>query len=74
VLEDPDAVADRCLRMVRDGEVEAVDGSVVAVRPASICVHGDTPGALAMARSVRTALEGAGVRVASFAAATARPA
>lgn len=78
VLEDPDAVADRSLRMVRDGEVEAVDGSVVEVRPASICVHGDTPGALAMARSVRAALEGAGVRVAPFAgtaaAATARPA
>ena len=71
VLDDVDVVADRCLRMVRDGQVEAVDGTVVAVRPASICVHGDTPGALAMARSVRAVLEGAGVSLAAFSAASA---
>ena len=74
VLQDADEVADRCLRMMRDGEVESVDGSVVDVRPASICVHGDTPGALTMARSVRAALEREGVRVVAFAGATAEPA
>ena len=67
VLEGVDEVTDRCVRMVQDGEITAVDGSTVAVRPASICVHGDTPGALAMARSVRAGLQGAGVRLAPFA-------
>lgn len=66
VLHDPDAVAERCVRLAIRGEVEAVDGSVVPVRAASLCVHGDSPGAVAMARAVRGALEGAGVTVTPF--------
>ena len=54
------------MRLATQGEVVAVDGSVVAVRAASLCVHGDSPGAVAMAREVRRRLEGAGVRPASF--------
>ncbi|MDR7254796.1 UPF0271 protein [Nocardioides sp. BE266] len=71
VLHDVDEVADRCVRMATDGQVEAVDGTVVAVRPASLCVHGDSPGAVAMAARVREALEQAGVRISSFAGGTA---
>lgn len=67
VLEDPDEVAARVLRMVREGEVVAVDGSVVAVEAESVCLHGDSPGAVAMARAVRAALADAGVAVTAFA-------
>jgi UPF0271 protein len=55
------------VRLVTSGEVQATDGSVVLVRAASVCVHGDTPGAVAVARAVRAALEDAGVAVAPFA-------
>ncbi|GAB7192382.1 5-oxoprolinase subunit PxpA [Kineococcus sp. NUM-3379] len=68
VLHDAGEIARRCVRMARDGEVEAVDGSVVPVAVGSVCVHGDTPGAVAIARAVRAALEEAGIRVAPFTA------
>ena len=67
VLTDPEAVADRVLRMVRDRQIEAVDGSVVEVAPDSICLHGDTPGAVEMARAVRARLTEADVTIAPFA-------
>jgi UPF0271 protein len=66
VLHDADEVAARCVRMATDGQVAAIDGSVVAVRPASLCVHGDSPGAVVMAARVRESVEQAGVRVAPF--------
>lgn len=44
----------------------AIDGSVIAISAASICVHGDTPGAHTLARNVRRTLEGAGVIILSF--------
>ncbi|WP_372595408.1 LamB/YcsF family protein [Actinotalea sp.] len=65
VLHDPDLIARRVVRMVTSGEVEAVDGSVLAVAPESICLHGDTPGAVDIARRVRAALDAAGVVVTS---------
>lgn len=67
LLTDPDDVAARAVRMVVDGVVVAIDGTELAVRPASLCVHGDTPGAVAIARAVRAALDSAGVEVAAFA-------
>jgi 5-oxoprolinase (ATP-hydrolysing) subunit A len=67
VLDDPDVVAERVVRLVQAGTVTAVDGTEVAVRAESVCLHGDTPGAVAMARAVRTALDAAGVEVAAFA-------
>ncbi|MEU5884281.1 5-oxoprolinase subunit PxpA [Spirillospora sp. NPDC047279] len=67
VLHDPFEVADRCVRMVTEGEVVAVDGSVLSIDPDSICVHGDTQGAVDLARAVRTALDDAGVHMASAA-------
>jgi UPF0271 protein len=66
LLHDAGEIADRALAMVTDGEVAAVDGSRVTFRPASLCVHGDTPGAAAIARAVADRLTGAGVRLAAF--------
>lgn len=66
VLEDPEEIAARSVRMAVDGEIEAADGSVLKVDPRSLCVHGDTPGAVAVARGVRTALRAAGVQVRAF--------
>jgi UPF0271 protein len=67
VLHHAAEIADRALTMVTDGKVQAVDGSWVAIRPHSLCVHGDTPGAAAIAGAVRDRLTGAGVGLAAFA-------
>ena len=66
VIVDPVEVAQRALRIARDGQVTALDGSTLAISASSICVHGDTPGAEGLARHVRRALEDAGVTVAPF--------
>ncbi|GAC1324644.1 MAG: 5-oxoprolinase subunit PxpA [Mycobacteriales bacterium] len=66
VLDDVEEVVARCVELARAGTVHAVDGTVVDVRPRSVCVHGDTPGAVAMARRVRAALAEAGIRVEPF--------
>jgi 5-oxoprolinase (ATP-hydrolysing) subunit A len=66
LLDDPDEVTARVLRLVGDGVVAAVDGSELRVEAQSLCVHGDSPGAVAMARAVRDGLERAGVRLAPF--------
>lgn len=63
VLHDVDEIAARVLRLVQQGRVRALDGSDVAVGSRSVCVHGDTPGAVTIARAVRTKLESAGVRL-----------
>lgn len=63
LLHDPDEVAARAVRLVAEGVVEAVDGTLVSVDAASLCVHGDSPGAVAMAAAVREALEAAGIEV-----------
>jgi len=68
VLHDADEVAERMVALVRTGTVPAVDGTAVPVEARSICVHGDSPGAVAMARAVRDALTGAGVALRAFAA------
>ncbi len=67
LLHDPAEVTARVLRLVSDGVVAAVDGSDVAVRAASACVHGDSPGAVDMARAVRAGLAEAGVPIRAFA-------
>jgi UPF0271 protein len=63
VLTDPDVAARTALMAVLEGVVTAVDGSRIAVDAGTLCVHGDTPGAVELARSVRAGLEGAGVAV-----------
>ena len=67
LVTDADEVARRVVRMVVDREVAAVDGSTVSVTAESVCVHGDSPGAVAMAEAVRAALDAAGVSVEPFA-------
>ena len=67
LLHDPAEVAERMVRLVERGEIVAVDGTVVPVRAESLCVHGDSPGAVEMAQSVRRALAGSGVEIAPFA-------
>ncbi|MFB4317923.1 LamB/YcsF family protein [Actinomadura sp. 21ATH] len=67
VVHDPDAVVERAVRMAVDGTVTAVDGSEIRLGARSICVHGDTPGAVELARAVRAAVTEAGVTVEAFA-------
>ncbi|MHA3835011.1 LamB/YcsF family protein [Terrabacter sp. AAH1] len=67
VLHDPAEVAARVVRLAREGVVTAVDGTDVEVRAESVCIHGDTPGAVEMARAVRRELEAAGFEIRPFA-------
>lgn len=66
VLHDEALIAQRMLTLVREGVIEAVDGSLVRVEADSICVHGDSPGAVAIARNIRQRFEQEGVQIASF--------
>ena len=63
VLTDVAEVARRAVRMATEQAVTAVDGTSVSVRADTICIHGDTPGAAALARAVRQALTAAGIEV-----------
>ncbi|MEU1090797.1 5-oxoprolinase subunit PxpA [Streptomyces sp. NPDC005892] len=67
VVEDPDEVVRRAVGMTVDRTVISADGSRIPVAARSLCLHGDTPGAAALARRVRAALEEAGVEVRAFA-------
>jgi 5-oxoprolinase (ATP-hydrolysing) subunit A len=63
LLGDPKEAARRVLRMLREGKVRSVEGRDVDVRGETICVHGDTPGAVEFARELRSQLESQGVRI-----------
>lgn len=67
VLHDPGQVATRAVVMATEGRVETVDGGQVTVEVRSLCVHGDTPGAVELAKAVRAALDEAGVTLEAFA-------
>jgi UPF0271 protein len=66
VVHDPHEVVTRVVRLAATGTVIAVDGSRIAVAAHSVCVHGDTPGAVALAAAVRRALTESGVTVEAF--------
>ena len=66
LLTDPDEAARQAVSLARDGCAVATNGSRVAVRIDTLCLHGDTPGAAAIARRVRDALVGAGIEVVPF--------
>jgi 5-oxoprolinase (ATP-hydrolysing) subunit A len=66
VLHDPKEIADRVVRMVQDGGVVSVTGKSIKMRTDTVCIHGDTPGAVEIGRSVRQALKDAGITVAPF--------
>lgn len=67
LITDPGVVAERAVRLVNEGIVDAIDGTTVPVQVDSLCVHGDTPGAVRLAQAVRTALDDAGIVIAAFA-------
>jgi UPF0271 protein len=66
LLADPDAVAARMVTMANEGWLRSVDGEQVEVSAQSICVHGDSPGAVEMGRAVRAALVEAGFELRAF--------
>lgn len=67
VLDDPDACARQAVRLAVEGRLVARGGGEVELRAASLCLHGDTPGAVRTARAVRRALVAAGVAIRPFA-------
>ncbi|MGX5697671.1 LamB/YcsF family protein [Agromyces soli] len=67
VITDADAVAERAVELATTGGVRLPGGGFLELRPDSICLHGDTPGAVALASRVRAALAEAGVAVRAFA-------
>lgn len=65
LITDPAAAARQAVDIAVAGRVRSASGGAVAVVAQSLCIHGDTPGAIDIAKAVRAALEGAGVRVAA---------
>ncbi len=63
VIHDTAEVVERSLRMVTEGRAEAIGGELIDVEADSLCLHGDTPGAVEMARALKQALEAEGVRI-----------
>ncbi len=66
VIHDATEVVERSLRMVRDGRVRAITGEDITLRADTICLHGDTPGAVDLAQALKAAFERAGVRLAAM--------
>jgi 5-oxoprolinase (ATP-hydrolysing) subunit A len=63
VIHDTAQVVERAIKMVKDQQVIAVNGSTITLRAETICLHGDTPGAAEHARAVRAGLQNAGISV-----------
>jgi UPF0271 protein len=66
VLHDTQLIARRMLQLAREGTLEAIDGSTIRIDAQSICVHGDSPGAVAIAQEIRRVFEVDGIAVRSF--------
>jgi UPF0271 protein len=66
LIVDPALVSARAIAIATERKVTAIDGTTVAVEARSICIHGDTPGAVALARAVRAALEAAAIGIHPF--------
>jgi UPF0271 protein len=66
VLHDPAAIADRVVTMVSSGQFTAIDGTPLTLKAESICVHGDSPGAVRIATAVRESLVAAGIEIRAF--------
>ena len=63
VLHDATDIAERAVRLAAAGEIVAAEGSIVHTAARSLCIHGDTPDAVAIARAVRDALASNGVEI-----------
>jgi len=66
VIDDPEVAAQRALMMAKEGKVVAIDGTEITLRPDTLCVHGDTPGAINLVKRIRQTLTQAGVEVTSL--------
>ncbi|MCK0176869.1 LamB/YcsF family protein [Mycolicibacterium sp. F2034L] len=66
LLHDADEIAERVITMVTEGRVTAIDGSTIPISVESVCVHGDSPGAVQIAHAVRDRLTASGVALAPF--------
>lgn len=66
VLREPAEIADRVATMVTSGQVTATDGTQLAMKAESVCVHGDSPGAVQIATAVRDRLEASGIEIRAF--------
>lgn len=66
VLHDTQLIARRMLQLAHEGTLEAIDGSTIKIDAQSICVHGDSPGAVAIAQEIRRAFEADGITVRPF--------
>lgn len=66
VLHDASQVAQRMLQLITEGGVESVEGKFTPIHADSICVHGDSPGAIAMAVAIRSLLESQGITIRTF--------
>jgi UPF0271 protein len=66
VLHDAQLIARRMLQLAHESTLEAIDGSTIKIDAQSICVHGDNPSAVAIAREIRRAFEADGISVRSF--------
>jgi len=63
VIKEPDVVAQRALMMAKEGKVVAIDGTEIPLQAETLCVHGDTPGAVNLVKNIRETLTEAGVEV-----------
>ncbi len=66
VLHDANDIARRVVRMIQSGEVTSITGKMIKMRMDTVCIHGDTPGAVEIARVLRKALKDNGIAVAPF--------
>lgn len=66
VLHDRDKIAERMVQLARTGRLEAIDGSMIAISAQSICVHGDSPGAVEIAKTIRQRFDEEGIAIRSF--------
>jgi len=63
VIKEPEKVAERALKMAKDGKVVAADGHEIVLEAQTLCVHGDTPGAVNLVKQIRENLENEGIEV-----------
>jgi len=63
VIHDPERVAERVIQMVQEGKVQSIEGDLIDLEVDSVCVHGDTPGAVQLAQTIRRKFQEAGISV-----------
>ena len=63
VIHDVDEVVERSIRMITEGKVEAIDGSTITYDADTICLHGDTPGAVDLAKKLKTEFENSYINI-----------